>query len=246
MRPSRLNARRFSGLFVLPMFVLAASILANGQHSLSAAELFEQFKSSQFFFEQFVVAEKIVRLHDKSVLRLMEPVLRDEDRHVRGNAAFVFAGLGDDRGFEVIRSILEDRASNRRRAQGIPGGNWSAQAQTKADRYYAAHLFGDLRDKRAVPLLIPLLKDNEVKDIVPWALGEIGDRAAIPALIQTLSNPSADMRVLSIYALEQLQANEALPRLRLLVQDNEKIHFDGLGTVSEAARSAIAKLSSRP
>jgi hypothetical protein len=50
------------------------------------------------------------------------------------------------------------------------------------------------------------------------------------------------MRVLSIYALVQLGAKEALPQLHLMVHDEEKIHFDGLGTVAEAARSAIAKL----
>ncbi len=60
----------------------------------------------------------------------------------------------------------------------MPGGNWSVDAQIAADRYYAAHLFGDLKDVRAVAILIPLLKDRvRVNVIVPWSLGEIGDRA---------------------------------------------------------------------
>ncbi len=47
----------------------------------------------------------------------------------------------------------------------------------------------------------------------------------------------------SIHALEQLKAQEALPQLKMLTQDGETIHFDGLGTVREAATAAIAKLN---
>jgi hypothetical protein len=34
-----------------------------------------------------------------------------------------------------------------------------------------------------------------------------------------------------------------LPQLRALLDDDEKIHFDGLGAVAEAARKAIATLT---
>jgi HEAT repeat protein len=73
-------------------------------------------------------------------------------------------------------------------------------------------------------------------------VGEIGDKSAIPPLIETLGDNSQDMRVLAIYDLEKLKAKEALPQLRTLLDDDEKIHFDGFGTVAEAARAAIATL----
>ena len=80
------------------------------QHpSESANGLVEQFESTTIFWKQFEVAKKIVALRDKSVLQEFEPWLSNEDRHVRGNAAFIFAGLSDDRGFEVIKGILNDR-----------------------------------------------------------------------------------------------------------------------------------------
>ena len=125
-------------------------------------------------------------------------------------------------------------------------GNWTMEGQIASDRYYAAHLFGDLKDVRAVPILLPLLKDRQVSWIVPWSLGEIGDRAAVAPLIETLHDSSPDMRVLSIYALQQMHAKEALPELRLLMQDDATIHFDGLGTVAEAARAAVSKLEAMP
>jgi HEAT repeat protein len=240
------NRCRFAALAVLSALALAESSSAGDRERRSSAELVKQFQSSQSFYEQFDVAQELVRLRDKTVLKLLEPYLRDEDRHVRGNAAFVFASLGDDRGFDVIRAILQDRLSSRPEGQGMPGGNWTGEAQIASDRYYAAHLFGDLKDVRAVPILIPLLKDQQVSWIVPWSLGEIGDRAAIPPLIETLRDSSPDMRVLSIDALEHLHAKEALPALRLLTQDGASIHFDGLGTVAQAAKSAIAKLEATP
>jgi HEAT repeat protein len=228
-------------LFVL---VLGIPVLTAGQQSAPVAELLQQFKTNRVFWQQFEVAKKLVATHNAVALGQLEPYLKDQDRHVRGNAAFVFAALGDDRGFEVIADILIDR-SDRPKGQTV-GGNWSLSAQTRSDRYYAAHLFGDLKNPRAVPILIPLLQDPEVSWIVPWSLGEIGDKSAIPSLIQTLRDRSPDMRVLSIYALEKLKAKEALPQIHLLVNDEAKIHFDGLGTVAEAAKKAATDLDGLP
>jgi HEAT repeat protein len=236
---------RFPRPLLLSLIFLATPCLMAGQQGVPATELAEQFKANLVFWQQFEVAEKLVKLHDIAILPQLTTYLNDEDRHVRGNAAFVFAALGDDRGFEIVRAILEDR-SDRPKGQGIPGGGWSLGAQIASDRYYAAHLFGDLKDARAVPILIPLLKDREVNMIVPWALGEIGDKSAVPELMQTLTDKNPDMRVLAIYALEALKAKQAVPQLRLLLDDDERIRFDGAGTVAEAARAAITKLDAKP
>ena len=125
-------------------------------------------------------------------------------------------------------------------------GQPSVSEQIRDDRYYAAHLFGDLKDSRAVPILVPFLKDKEVNSVVPWSLGEIGDKSAIAPLMETLGDDSPDMRVLAICALEKLNAKEALPRLRVLLDDDARIHFDGLGSVATAARVAITNLSGQP
>lgn len=216
------------------------------QQSQSATELVKQFKSETVFWKQFEVAKKIVALGDKSVLPELAPFLSDEDMHVRGNAAFIFAALGEDRGFEVLEGILGDRWSMRKVYMSNDAGKPDMTLQIKSDRYYAAHLLGDLRDPRAVPLLISLLKDKDVDYIVPWSLGQIGDKSAVPPLIKTLHDKNPDMRVLAIYALEQLNAKQALPEIRPLLHDQEKIHFDGLIPVSEAARKAVIKLERTP
>ena len=50
------------------------------------------------------------------------------------------------------------------------------------------------------------------------------------------------MRVVAIYALVELKATEALPRLRQLLDDNARPKFGRLESVVEAAQAAIAKL----
>ena len=88
-----------------------------------------------------------------------------------------------------------------------------------------------------------LLKDPEVNYIVPWSLGQIGDRSAIQPLIAALGDQNPSIRVLAIHALKKLEATEALPRLRQLLGDNEKSNFDKLESVAQAAEATIARLS---
>ena len=149
------------------------------------------------------------------------------------------------RGFDTIAEILDDR-SERSAGQGVPGTRWNVLAQIRADRYYAAHLLGDLRDPDGVDLLVPLLQDPEVGRVVPWALAEIGDRRAIEPLIEQTLQDDPSKRVVAIAALEKLNAREALPRLRALLQDHRRANYAAQVSVSEAARHAIAVISSQP
>ena len=87
-----------------------------------------------------------------------------------------------------------------------------------------------------------LLKDPEVNYKVPWALTQIGDRRAIGPLINALDEDSASVRVAVIYALEAINAKEALPRLIALLDDHRPTNTGAGVSVADAARAAIAKL----
>lgn len=155
--------------------------------TLSTAALVELFASDDNHWRQREIAEEIVKRHDRRVLSTLGRYLSHQDRRVRGNAALIFAGLGDPRGFKVITRILTDRAY--RPNNGWVGGNWSLAAQIQSDRYYAAHLLGGLRDPRGVPILVRLLRDRDVCAIVPWSLAQIGDRRAVGPLMDALKDP---------------------------------------------------------
>ena len=213
--------------------------------SVSAGERLDRFKQEKMFFRQFEIGRAIASANDRGAIAELEAWLTHEDRHVRGNVAFVLEKLGDPRGFPTITAILADR-STRAIGQGIPAGRPNVQAQIRSDRYYAAHLLGDLKDRRGVPVLIALLDDDEIGSIVPWSLAEIGDPSAIGPLIQRTDRDDPSARVLAIYALEKLEARDALPRLRELLQDDRRSNFGDRTTVAEAARHAIATISQRP
>jgi hypothetical protein len=213
--------------------------------SRTSSALIEQFTHEKVFWKQIEIAKAIAGKRDATVLPPLADWLGHEDRHIRGNVAYIFASLGDPRGLQTIADILDDR-SERPLGQGIPtapgDGRYRFERQVAADRYYAAHLLGDLKDPRGIALLLPLLDDPETQSIAPWSLGQIGDKRAIPPLIAALDNDDPSHRVRVIYALEALHAKEAVPRLLTLVNDNRKSRFGALVTVSEAAKAAIAGL----
>lgn len=227
------------------LLVVFFAVPCVAQERASVAELVQQFEATTVFWRQFDVAKKIVAAKDVSALPKLEPWLTHADRHLRGNAGYIFAALSDTRGFDVIVAILGDRAEKRVVQIISSMGAPSIQGQIREDRYYAAHLLGDVKDPRAIPILVPLLKDADVNYIVPWSLGQIGDASAIQPLIETLTDPNPSMRVLAIYALVELNATQALPRLRDLLGDTAKSNFGSLESVADAARAAIDRLERR-
>jgi hypothetical protein len=212
--------------------------------ALSSSELLNRFRQERVFWRQIEIGRALAATGDGDVVAALASWLTHEDRHVRGNVALVLGRLGDPRGFATIAEILADR-SERPPGQGIPGGGWSARAQIRADRYYAAHLLGDLEDARGVDLLVPLLNDEDTASIAPWSLAEIGDRRAIAPLIAQLERDEPAARTLAIYALERLNAREALPKLQELQQDNTRTNSGDPVSVAEAARRAIAVISAQ-
>jgi HEAT repeat protein len=230
--------------FVMPVFGHQEK-----QRTPATDELLRQFTREKVFWKQLEIGKKLVASHDTSVLNDLAELLEHEDRHLRGNVAFVFAGLGDERGFAVITAMLEDR-SDRPEGQGqVAGssdGRYHLAQQIRADRYYAAHLLGDIKDRRGVPILVQLLRDEDVKFIVPWALSEIGDKEADGPLIDALNDSDPSFRVYVIQALEKLGAREALPKLRELLSDREMSRLGNPVSVSATAKAAIAKLEAMP
>jgi HEAT repeat protein len=241
---------------LVPVICAAADLRSETAH-----ELVQQFRDTPIFWQQFEVGESIVALKDRSVVPDLVGYLSAEDRHVRANAAFVFAGLGDLRGFEVLESILAD-LSDRPDAQGmagVGGGIASADAgsnrrierqrhthlQIESDRYYAAHVLGELRDPRAVPALISVLKEPNINLAAIWSLAEIGDHRAVSPLISLLASEDPTVRVIAIRALEKLRAKEAIPALYRLLDDKGRSHVDDLIPVADAARQALNRLGAR-
>jgi HEAT repeat protein len=230
--------------FILAILALWAPGLVEAQTEQSVDNLVKEFKTAEAIWRRFEVAKKLVARGDKSALPALESWLNKEDRPERCVAAFVFAGLGNGRGLEVIIAVLNDMSD--RPVTGAPPGNWSLRERIRADRHYAVYVLGELKDKRVVPLLIPLLRDEGISFKVAWALGEIGDDRAVGPLIEALHDKDSAVRLIAIQALEKLRARDALPHLHALLNEYEKIHYGAQVLVAEAAKAAVATLETKP
>jgi HEAT repeat protein len=241
-------SRRAAPLRVATLVVLAAVLLAQ-RHAAPVEQLLERFKSTPMDWQQFVIAKELARRRDPRSLIALEPLLRADDRRVRANAALVLASLGDPRGLATIEAILADR-SDRPVGQGMPrppsnpaqSRYWLAR-QIASDRYFAVHMLGELRDSSSVDVLVPLLGDADVNYHAAWALGRIGDDRAISPLIAALDDSNALMRVSAIHALEALDATEALPKLRELLNDQALPAAGPRVPVADTAKAAIRSLT---
>jgi len=236
----------------MPMIVLATVVLAcvpAEQQSARTVRLLERFTGASVFWQQFEIAKELATHGDAQALVALEPLLRHHDRHIRANAAFVFARLGDPRGLATIRDILADR-SDRPLGQGVSRTGLSNPAQTRwwmpkqirEDRYYAVHMLGELRDSSGVDILVSLLGDSDVNYHAAWALGRIGDARAIGPLIAALGDQNAHMRVSAVQALDALDAKEALPKLQELLDDQALPQAGPRVPVADTAKAAIRRL----
>ncbi len=176
--------------FLLALIFGAAGCLAQSvtpAQSATAAELLQEFKAAEYFFQQARVGEKLAALNDKSVVPAMLALLKSADRAERCNAGFVLARLGEERGLLAILAELQDRQPRPTRGESCSDCKTDySPGQIQQDRYYAAHVLGKIGDARAVPALIETLQDEALNYQAASVLGRLGDARAIPALLAAL------------------------------------------------------------
>lgn len=89
---------------------------------------------------------------------------------------------------------------------------------------HAAKVLGDIRDKRAVEILKPALKDgtNFLREEAARALGKIGDKQAVESLISALKDNCSEVRQCSAEALGKIRDKSAIePLMEIIKSDND-------------------------
>lgn len=170
--------------------------------------------------------------------------LNDKDENVCSEAARALAQIGEA-GVPPLVAGLKGKSDHARR--------YSAEAlqrlafrerHVRTDKTHAAP---------AVPALIPLLKDSDVKvrRAAGLALAAIGLEAdkAVPALLVALKDRDEDVVCVAIRALGEIgpKAKAALPSLLDVLQKNQKgaIRWNAiraLGNIGAEAKSAVPNL----
>lgn len=185
--------------------------------STDIARLIGEFASAEFFWQQTDIARELIATGDRSAIVTIRPYLETNDRRRRCNAAFVLAGLDDERGTAILISELEDTDPGSRILEAGPNTGPESLArrgvsQVRADRHVAALLLGELRENAAVPALIAATRDGSINERAAISLGEIGDTSAIPALREMAAAFPAE-RVFAGYGLAALGAPDGFGTL---------------------------------
>jgi hypothetical protein len=112
-------------------------------------------------------------------------------------------------------------------------------------RRNAAFALGQLFDDASGPALDRLLAEGgPAAGGAAFALGELGRRDAVPALAAALSDPLPENRFWAAYALYELRAVEALPRLReALARETDEDAREELGAAVKTLSGAPAPFS---
>ncbi|NQU20499.1 MAG: HEAT repeat domain-containing protein [Candidatus Nealsonbacteria bacterium] len=205
-------------------------VAENDEKGDAMAELLRRFETATYFWQQLDIAEQIVKTGDRSVISQLLPHLDSEDEHLRCNAGFVLAGLGDDRGLEAIISELKTKKARlSERIRSDTGRRFLEQRYG----YYAIQVLGKLRDKRAVPVLIEFLDKEEKFLSIEWALGEIGDKRAIGALKRVLEHEDPRRHLWAGCALAKLGDPVGIPTVAKFLKDPTWVYrrhaVEGLG-----------------
>ena len=200
-----------------------------------AIDLLREFKEEKTFWKQSDIARKLIAAGDKRVVPEIVPILASADRHVRCNAAWVLAGLGDERGLPAVLAELKDTSDRPTGPERIRNdGTRYVAGQIVADHYYAAWVLEKIGDRRAVPALIEALQDPDINYEAACALAHLGDQRAVPALLAALerakggpptsvNGDNGDMRYWAGYALMGLGHPEGEKILLEIFKDGHLI-----------------------
>jgi HEAT repeat protein len=165
-------------------------------------------------------------------------MIKSPDRSVRCNAGLVLARLGDDRGLAAVVAELNDAAPRPAPGRTRSDGRPDVSGQVRQDRYYAAHVLGEMRDKRAVPALVATFGNPDLAYKAAYALSQIGDAAAVAPLRRLMGESGGDTRLAAAHALAKLGAPDGLPVVAGFLGDKE-------WTVRRRAAESLAELKDR-
>jgi HEAT repeat protein len=155
------------------------------------AKLLAALEDEKYTYTRSGIIPLVEEIGDKEPTSFLVEQLQAESRRRRCKAALLLELLGDRRGVPAIIKELNDTSFRPYDDMEFKSDNRQlVNRQIVQDRYYAALLLGILGDKRAVPALIEVTRDETIDYQAAMSLGQIGDKRAIPALHDMLERCS--------------------------------------------------------
>jgi HEAT repeat protein len=139
------------------------------------------------------VVDQVLRLEILNLLAILEAphaleaikvFLGEKKWKVTGLAAETLLGEGDEAAFEMVRGLLQDPDREIRVEAALVLASWA-------------------KDYSVIPILLDVYptSDRQLQIKILESLGHIGDRQALPFLLERLSEPSQIMQLVAASAL---------------------------------------------
>jgi HEAT repeat protein len=176
----------------------AAEALGKAGNREAVPDLVNALRNDSHWVVRFTSALALGEIGDVAALEPLTEALRDQNDSVREYTLKALGSLGDS-GFDVLVQALRDHGLEERKE--IP------------------HILQERFPDRAFEPLAEALRDDPSGDVRAWAcrsLGLLGDKRALPLLVQALQVPRT--RVAAIAALRDLKDQDAIEPLVKLLQ----------------------------
>jgi HEAT repeat protein len=202
------------------------------------------------------------RLGDSDVASQLLPLLQDSDPNVAASTASSLGELKSAIAVNPLIRCLDERTEGKLREQaalaleklGTPPAReaamryWREVLSGDFHTFEAGNVLGRMKDRSAVPLLIQASREGPkfARTSYIKALAAIGDRSAVPAIIERLHDrdPAGTdpMHIVAtaIEALEQLNAPQAVTPLLQMLSVTERASFEG--RISDYAAKALQSI----
>ncbi len=228
----------------------------------SKPELLIPFFTINDAYQRRVVCEVAGMTGSSVFFKFLVNCLKDEDGHVRGNAAISLARLNDPKAIKSIKPLLLDEYENVQE-EAVKSlskfKKWIDLDGIKAGlsdnniilRKNTAMLLGSLADKGSVEALGGAFKDSNirVRVAVVKALGVIKGAEAVKLLLLALADESPEVRRISALAIGKMRSKKGIDPLIFLLSDTDiwvrVAAAEGLGMIgSKKAIDSLLKLLS--
>jgi HEAT repeat protein len=166
---------------------------------------------------------------DASAVPVLLEALRDEDGCVIIDVCRALEKVMDSSAIPTVFQILEQ----------IPNTYTWGNTNTRDE---IIDLLIKFKDENVLNGLLALLKHPDVsyRARAPYALGSLGDQAAVPALHLALKDEDERVRKQSAYALGSLKDVSAVPDLIAISRDEDEFY-----DVRETAADALQEIGTR-
>ncbi|MEZ6132350.1 MAG: HEAT repeat domain-containing protein [Planctomycetaceae bacterium] len=161
------------------------------------------------------------KLKTRKAAKMLLPFLSDDDDETRELATRAMGSTGEQKVLPALRTLLKEDLSVKVRAA-------------------AARSLGELKDETSLMDLEESLHDDRrVACQAVIAIGQIGKKASLPALLSQLRSPASEIRYHACNAVAELGELANCDLLEELLEDREPM-------VSRAAEQALRKLGGEP